>query len=159
MQRLVLVFLTQRKMRMVFQIQYPNRVGGTRILIQRQNPVVSMVQDRWRRRWMDEVTRSTDQAWFRHLFSQVKKMCLNSSILGDRQGGAQHCVAGRGEGHQTKGSDSSYGQFWATQVLWTRPHCHSGQRYHASSISPFPPTVEFRPGAQKSFQHRLCRLW
>ena len=27
---------------------------------------------------------------------------------------------------QTKGSDSSYGQFWATQVQRTRPHCHSG---------------------------------
>ena len=27
------------------------------------------------------------------------------------------------------------------------------------SISTFPPSVESRPGAQKSFQHRLCRLW
>ena len=26
---------------------------------------------------------------------------------------------------QTKGSDSSYGQFWTSQVQWTRPHCHS----------------------------------
>ena len=26
---------------------------------------------------------------------------------------------------QTKGSDSSYGQFWATQVQRTRLHCHS----------------------------------
>ena len=28
-------------------------------------------------------------------------------------------------GPQTKGSDSSCGQFWATQVQRTRPHCHS----------------------------------
>ena len=59
---------------------------------------------------------------------------------------------------QTKGSDSSYGQFWATQVQRTRPHCHSRYRYHASSISPFPPTVESRPGAQKSYQYCLCCL-
>ena len=26
---------------------------------------------------------------------------------------------------QTKGSDSSYGQFWTSPVQWTRPHCHS----------------------------------
>ena len=31
--------------------------------------------------------------------------------------------------------------------------------YHASSISPFPPTVESRPGAQKSYQYCLCCMW
>ena len=60
---------------------------------------------------------------------------------------------------QTKGSDSSYGQFWATQVQWTRPHCHSRQRSHAPSIPPFPSSVESRPGAKKSYQHCLRCLW
>ena len=36
---------------------------------------------------------------------------------------------------------------------------HSGQRYHASSISPFTFTVESRPGAKKSYQYCFCCLW
>ena len=48
-----------------------------------------------------------------------------------------------------------HAQPWALQNLRPQPRRHSGQRYHASSISPFPLTVESRPGAQKSHQYCL----
>ena len=49
--------------------------------------------------------------------------------------------------------------FGHSKTCGPQPRRHSGQRYHASSISPFPLTVESRPGAQKSYQYCLRCLW
>ena len=48
---------------------------------------------------------------------------------------------------QTQCCGPPHAQLWALQNLRPQSNRHSGQRYHASSIPPFPSSVESRPGA------------